>query len=218
MQHAIERLRRGRVEPPAGARVAALASAPRRWSTFLADRHADAFLELEAHQRHRSIEEIGGVIDLPASSSLHDPDEYLRKRETGHRAGRTRHQLFQQEHAAKPAEDLHGHVAEACSRIRAVLNGVGGSSSLIVRADGISLRDAGEERGLHRKPGNRRIVLDDDRRVDGVGEGLVVADDRVRVQFGHPRRADHDRRRPNRLRLPACTRCTCASPLRSSRR
>ena len=64
-------------------------------------------------------------------------DEDLREREAGHRAGRAGHQLLEQEHAAETAEDPHLG-SPACSRMRDVLNGVGGSSSLIVRARGIS--------------------------------------------------------------------------------
>ena len=87
--------------------------------------------------------------------------------------------------------------------MRDVLNGVGGSSSLIVRARGISLGDPRQQRRLHREAGDRRIVLDDDLDVDGVGERRVVPHDGVGVQLRHARRADHHRRRAGLLGLPA---------------
>ena len=87
--------------------------------------------------------------------------------------------------------------------MRDVLNGVGGSSSLIVRARGISLRDPRQQRRLHREAGDRRIVLDDDRDVHGVGERRVVAHDGVGIELRHARRAHHDRRRAALLGLTA---------------
>ena len=75
--------------------------------------------------------------------------------------------------------------------MREVLNGVGGSSSLIVRAAGISCGDSREQPGLHRVARDRRIVLDDDLDVDGLGQRGKVAQHGVGIQLRHARRADH---------------------------
>ncbi len=86
--------------------------------------------------------------------------------------------------------------------MRDVLNGVGGSSSLIVAGRGHFARDAGEQPRFHRVAGDRRIVLDDDRDVDGLRQRRVVADDGVGVELGHAGRADHHARGAGGLGLP----------------
>ena len=63
-QHAIERRERILIELGAGRaddRVRDDAAAAQH---FLANGHADAFLELEAHQRHEPVEHFGGAIDV----------------------------------------------------------------------------------------------------------------------------------------------------------
>src|SRR5262245_49870242 len=102
---AIQRFSRRIVErsagrPDAGVRDRAAAS-----QHFLADRHPDPFLELEAHQRHALIEDVSGLVHGPRAEEGHDLHEDGGKREAGHRAGAAGHQLFEQEHAAQPAED-----------------------------------------------------------------------------------------------------------------
>ena len=72
------------------------------------------------------------------------------------------------------------------------------------RARGRDLfRDTREQCRLHREPGDRRVILHDDRHRDRVGERLVVTHDRVRIQLQHARGADHHRGGAEFLRLPA---------------
>ena len=87
--------------------------------------------------------------------------------------------------------------------MRDVLNGVGGSSSLIVRARGISFAILAQQPGLHRVARDRRVVLHDDLDVDGLGQRMKVTQHGVRVQLRHARRADHHGRRPGLFRVPA---------------
>ena len=87
--------------------------------------------------------------------------------------------------------------------MRDVLNGVGGSSSLIVRAArhlrARSAPAAPAPSRIRRSAGSpaRRSA-----RSTASASAVIVAHDRFRVQLRHPRRADHDRRRAERLRLP----------------
>ena len=128
-------------------------------------------------------------------------DEDLREGEPGHRAGRAGDQLLQQEHTAEAAEDLHRGVAGRLEDARGLER-----RRRILELDRPRrrdlLRDPREQRRLHREPGDRRIVLDDDRQIHRVGERLVVRDDGVGVELRHARRADHHRRGAEILRLP----------------
>src|SRR5258705_177818 len=54
---------------------------------LLADRHADALLELEAHQRHFPVEEIGRLVGLPRAKERDDLHEDRREREARHGPG-----------------------------------------------------------------------------------------------------------------------------------
>ena len=74
---------------------------------LLADGHADALLEFEAHQCDRAVEQIGRFVDPSCAEVFHDVDKHLWKSEPRHRADRAGHQLLEQEHAAEPTEDAH---------------------------------------------------------------------------------------------------------------
>ena len=170
---------------------------------FLPDRHADPFLELETHQRHGAVEHVRRLVDArrrgtatrcgPGSRERQSRSSRRSRRRAVPRAGTRRRGRRISAPRCRP------HAA----RIREVLNGVGGSSSLIVRALGISLRDPRQQRGLHREAGDRRIVLHDDLDVDRLGERRIVAHHRVRVQLRHARRAHHHGGRAGALRVPA---------------
>ena len=156
----------------------------------------------------------------PARNSADDPHEDLRetrsrssrrsRRPAALRAGTRRRARRRSDTSTPPICRLR--------RMRDVLNGVGGSSSLIVRARGISLAIRASSARLHRVAGDRRIVLDDDLDVDRVGERLVVAHDRVGVELRHARRADHHGRRAGCLARAGCSRCRSACPRRWCRR
>ena len=168
----------------AGARVAALASAPRRVQHFLADRHADAFLELEAHQRHRTVEDVRRLVDLA-------------------RRGRARRSLTSISGNAKPVITPVAPAISSSSRntpprppkIATFVSpaAVEDARRLERRRRILELdrprardlaRDAREQRRLHREAGDRRIVLHDDRRFDRVGQRLVVATTASELSLG----------------------------------
>ena len=51
---------------------------------FLPDRHPDAFLKFEPHQRHLGVEDVGGAVDVPAAEQRHnlhldDVDNYQKR-------------------------------------------------------------------------------------------------------------------------------------------
>ena len=176
VQHAVERLLRRRVERRRRAR------ASRRWRArrggaalpcgspcrcLPGTRTASAAPRDRRRRRRRPSRRRGTV--------RHDPTRISGKREAGHRAGRAGDQLLEQEDTAEPAEDLHGRCRRAASRMRDGLERRRRILELDRPRRRDLLRDAREQRRLHREAGDRRIVLDDDRQIDGVGERLVVA-------------------------------------------
>jgi hypothetical protein len=72
---------------------------------LLPDRHPDTLLELKAHQRHRAIEHVRGLVHLAGAEQADDLHEHLWKRESGHRAGRAGKELLEQEHAPESTKD-----------------------------------------------------------------------------------------------------------------
>ena len=86
--------------------------------------------------------------------------------------------------------------------MREVLNGVGGSSNLMVLAGGDFAGDAHQKPRLHGEARNRRIVLDDDGDFNGGGDGSEVAHHGVGIQLGRAGRADHDGVRAGLAREP----------------
>src|SRR5450759_2106645 len=72
---------------------------------LLAERHPDALLELEAHQRHVPIERVRGIVDPPSVEQTDDFDQHPGKRETRYGARRTRKQLLEQINASQAAQD-----------------------------------------------------------------------------------------------------------------
>ena len=169
---------------------------------FLANRHADAFLELEAHQRHGTIEGVGGLVHVSSAEQRHDFDEQLWKREPRHGAGGAGEEFLEEEHAAQPAEDADRDVAGRLDDARR-LEG----RRRILQLDRARARnlpgDSRQQRRLHGESGNGRVVLDDYFDIDRICQRLVMTNDRLRVELGHPRRAHHDGRGARGQRVPA---------------
>ncbi len=217
--HAMTRSSASRVvrsRPAAGARVAADRQRAAAAQHFLANRHADPFLELEAHQRHRPVEHVGGAI-------------HVCRRGTG---------VTILTRISGNANPVIAPVAPAISsssrntpprppKIRTLeIAGLVENPRRLERGwrifelDGPRARDlpgdARQQPRLHRVAGDRRIVLHDDLDVHRFGERAVVPHHRLGVELRHPRRTDHDRGGAGRLRLAAVTGCRSACRPRSS--
>src|SRR5258706_14644663 len=104
-EYAVERSGRARIERDARRAHTRMPQRTAPAQHFFADRHADAFLKFEAHQRHVVVKHVRGAGDISAAISLHDFNQDLRIRETGHGAGGPGHELFEKKYAAEPAEN-----------------------------------------------------------------------------------------------------------------
>ena len=141
VQHAIQRLARRLVERGrgrAGRRARQRAAA---MQYFLANRHPDPFLKLEPHQRNSAVEHVRRIVDAAGAKQRHDPTRISGKAKPVIAPSRPPSALRAETRPRarrRSAPGCHRHAA----RMRDVLNGVGGSSSLIVRALGISVRSA----------------------------------------------------------------------------
>src|SRR3954469_12737245 len=108
---AIERFARGLIECRAGRPRRRTRKRAAAMEHFLADRHPDPFLKLEAHQRYSAVERLGSLFHAAAAEKLHDLNEYLGKRKAGHGSGRSGQKLLEQEHTAEAAKDAHRRVS-----------------------------------------------------------------------------------------------------------
>ena len=169
----------------------------------LADREVEPRLVLEPDERQRSD---GSVSRAPASS----PD---RKRPTisTRSSGNPNPVIVPTAPRRSSSSSMiaprppRTRTPGAAASSRPTLGGLGSSSSLTTRHDRRTLGDRGQQVDGHVDAAARRMVLDDDRQVDGLGDREVVGQDRRVVGPRQCRRGEHHRVGAHRLRLPART-------------
>ena len=135
---------------------------------FLSDGHADTFLELETHQRYGAVEAVGRFIEPAGAKQRHDPDQISGYANPVIAPVAPARSSSSRNTPPSPPKMRTGSSPHA-ARMREVLNGVGGSSSLIVRAPRNLACDPREQRRLHGEPGDGRVILHDDLDVHSLG-------------------------------------------------
>ncbi len=167
---------------------------------MLAQGEVDPGLVLEADERQGAMEGRPRAGEVAGREAGPDVDQDLREAEAGHRPDRAASQLLEHEQSAQAAEDPDGRVGgEHGARLR--------RRRLIFQLQeaqpGMLAGQAADELRAHEHAARGRVVLDDDRQADGLGEREVVAAERRVVRPREGGRPDHQRPRPHRLGLAA---------------
>ena len=165
---------------------------------MLADGQIETGLVLEADERHDPVERRPRSRLVAGPEQGHDLDQQLGEAEPRHRPDGTAAQLFEQHDRPEPTEDAQVRPGR---QEPADLRGARFVLELDDAARGRTFGDGREDLDRHVDPAARRVVLDHDGEIDGLGHGQVVRDDRRVVRLGQGRWRQHDRVRPGRRGL-----------------